>query len=247
MNAKEGWPYEWKRSLVWRHHCRRQRSSHRPAEFSVSISPSHKRPSDLLYHRYTAREFGDCRGTGHSRVSQWDSPGAAVASQVASKKRPPNPFIFPSSSRPSLHQCRRIVRVAPEQGIDMQDDHLARRWHISQLRGQGLPSELHVVTLLCILACIYRAASCWSTILLIQGSISTRVRLGGLTSTSSACSAMHSEPWLSLDSTTTNTDDCLGISISNASRDGKQIFILPSRLLYLPQILPFSPPGCGST
>ena len=64
MNAEGGWPYEWKRSLVRRHHGRRQRSSHRLAEFSVSISPSHKRPSDLLYRRYTAREFGDCRGTG---------------------------------------------------------------------------------------------------------------------------------------------------------------------------------------
>jgi hypothetical protein len=94
----------------------------------------------------------------------------------------------------------------------VKDDHLATRRHISQLGVQGLPSELHVVTLLCISACIYGAASCRSTILSIQSSISTRVRVGGLTSTSSVCSAMHSEPWLSPDSTTTNTDDCLGIS-----------------------------------
>jgi hypothetical protein len=193
-----------------------------------------------------ACEFGDCRGTGHPRVSRWNSPGAAAATQVASK-RPPNPFISPSSRGPSLHQCRRTVGVAPERGIDVQDDHLARRRHISQLGRQGLPSVLYVVTLLCISACIYGAASCRSTVLSIQGSISTRVRLGGLTSTSSACSAMHSEPWLSPDSTTTNTDDCLGISISNAPRHGKQSFMLPSRLLYLPKTLPFSPPGRGPT
>ena len=85
-----------------------------------------------------ACEFGDCRGTGHPRVSRWNSPGAAAATQVASK-RPPNPFISPSSHGPSLHQCRRTVGVAPERGIDMQDDHLARRWHISQLRRASPP------------------------------------------------------------------------------------------------------------
>jgi hypothetical protein len=87
-----------------------------------------------------ACQFGDCRGTGHPRVSRWNSPGAAAATQVASK-RPPNPFISPSSRGPSLHQCRRTVGVSPERGIDMQDDHLARRRHIvSQLRREGKAS-----------------------------------------------------------------------------------------------------------